>query len=166
MDVFAQRKLLIRIVIILVFLNVFSIGIFLWKDFSHKPPPRENREEQRDVSDVLKNQLNLSEKQVQQFKDIRSGFFDKEKALSKVIRAERDSMNEAMFNKNTSEDLIKSLAKAVADNEYQMELLRYEQSKQLKAICTPEQMEKFGELVKEIRDYFRPDNKPERKRKD
>lgn len=163
MDVFAQRKLLIRIVIVLVILNVASISVFLFKDCCHRPPPKEHRDEQRDVSDVLKNELNLTEKQVQQFKDIRTGFFEKEKALAKVIRSERDSMNEAMFSKSTDEELVKALARRVANNEYQMELLRFEQSKQLKAVCTPEQMGKFEELVKEIRDYFKPDNKQDKK---
>jgi len=160
MDVFAQRKLLIRIVIILIFFNVLSIGVFLWK------PPRErenHQKENRDVSDILKRELNLSEEQFNKFKDIRSSFFEKEKNLSESIRSERDSMNEAMFNKTTDEELVRSLAKSISDNEYNMELLRLEQSKQLKTICTPEQMDKFGELVKEIRDYLKPEPRQDKK---
>ena len=67
-----------------------------------------------------------------------------------------------MFNKNTDETKIKLLAKQIADAEYQMELLRFEQAKELKLICNAEQQEKFEKLVKEIRDYFRPDNQPTR----
>lgn len=43
-----------------------------------------------------------------------------------------------------------------------MELLRFEQAKEMKLICNAEQQEKFEKLVKEIRDYFRPDNQPTR----
>jgi hypothetical protein len=39
-----------------------------------------------------------------------------------------------------------------------MELLRIEQAQEFKAICTPEQMEKFEILVKEIGDFFKADN--------
>ena len=163
MDVFAQRKLLIRVVIVLIFLNILSIGVFIWKDICIKPPRENHQKEHRDVSDILKRELNLSELQVQQFKEIRLGFFEKEKVLSETIRSERDSMNEAMFNKTTDEELVRSLAKCISTNEYNMELLRLEQSKQLKAICTPEQMDKFGNLVREIRDYFRPEPKPDKK---
>ena len=46
---------------------------------------------------------------------------------------------------------------------FKMELLRYEQAQELKAACTPEQQERFQNLVIEIRDYFRPDNQPQRK---
>ena len=55
------------------------------------------------------------------------------------------------------------LAKRVSEYEYKMELLRYEQAQQFKSICTPEQREKFEALVKEIRDYFKPNNQPPRK---
>ncbi len=163
MDIFAQRKLLIRIVIILIFLNVLSVGVFLCKDIFHKPPRQEHQKEKHDVTDVLKRELNLSEEQFKQFKDVRSSFFEKEKHLSEAIRAERDSMNEAMFNKTTNEEQVKTLAKSIADNEYNMELLRLEQSKQLKTICTPEQMDKFGKLVRDIRDYLRPEPKQDKK---
>ncbi|MEI6822378.1 MAG: periplasmic heavy metal sensor [Bacteroidota bacterium] len=163
MDIFAQRKLLIRIVIILIFLNVLSVGVFLCKDIFHKPPRQEQQKEKHDVTDVLKRELNLSEEQFKHFKDVRSSFFEKEKHLSEAIRAERDSMNEAMFNKTTNEEQVKALAKSIADNEYNMELLRLEQSKQLKTICTAEQMDKFGKLVRDIRDYLRPEPKQDKK---
>jgi hypothetical protein len=35
--------------------------------------------------------------------------------------------------------------------------------KELKAVCSPNNSKKFEDLVKEIRDYFRPDNQPKKK---
>ena len=165
MDIFAQKKLLVRLVILLTILNLSSIGFFLRKDFSHRHEPKlfPHDNEYRDVSTILQKELNLNEKQVEQIKFIRADFFEKEKLLATIIRSERDSMNEIMFNKNTNDDLVKTLAKEVSENEYQMELLRIEQAQQLKAICTSKQLEKFEHLVLEIRDYFRPDNQPKRK---
>ena len=156
MDIFTQKKLLLRIVILLIVLNLFSISVFLWKEFFHKPPPQEK--ENKDVSAVLKKELNLTEKQVTQINDLRSGFFDKEKVLGDAISGERDSMNSAMFNKTTDEEIVKGLAKRIADNEYEMELMRFEQAKEFKSICNDEQLEKFEGMVKEIRDFFKPDN--------
>ena len=136
MDIFAQKKLLVRLVILLTALNLFSIGIFLWKDFSHHHEPElfPHQNEYRDVSTVLQKELNLKDKQVEQIKNLRSDIFDKEKSLATIIRNERDSMNETMFNKTTNAEEVQTLAKSVADNEYQMELLRIEQAQQLKAI--------------------------------
>jgi Spy/CpxP family protein refolding chaperone len=166
MDIFAQNKFLIRLVVLLVALNLFSMGIFMWKEFSqpkqHPSPPeqREQREDYHDVSDVLQRELNLNSQQVEQIQKLREDVFEKETAIKEVIRGERDSMNLLMFNKNSDNALIKTLAREVSENEYKMELLRYEQAQSLKAICTPKQLEKFDKLVIEIRDYFRPDNRP------
>jgi Spy/CpxP family protein refolding chaperone len=162
MDIFSQKKVLIRLVVILAILNVMSVGIMLWNGIvinnSRNIPPRV---EKRDLSTILKNELNLTDQQAEQIKEIRDDFFKEERKLSSVIKMERDSMNTLMFNKNTDEQLVKSIARRVAENDYQMEMLRFEQAKQMKSICSKEQLEKFGSLVREIRDYFKPDNKHE-----
>jgi hypothetical protein len=180
MDILMQKKLLVRIVVLLTVLNLSFIGLFVWKDFLKKPPPESNQSSsgnkpnpenrnnpqndreprnQRDVFEVLKRELNLSKIQVDQIRSLRAGFSETEKIVSDAIKNEKDSMNMIMFNVNTNEELIKSLARRVAENEYKMELLRYEQAKQLKSICTREQLQKFEGLVIEIRDFFRTENK-------
>ena len=102
--------------------------------------------------------------QVSQIQTLRADFFKQEAVLKKTIGAKKDSMNDLIFNKKTDETLVKSLARGIAENEYQMELLRIEQAKMLKTICTSEQLEKFNTLVIEIRDYFRPRNQALEKR--
>lgn len=165
MDIFAQKKLLARIIVILVLINLVLISIFLWKDLSHNHEPElfPQKSDYRNVSVVLKKELKLTDKQEEQINKLRKDYFEKEKELGVTIRGERDSMNVTMFNKNTNEELIKLLAKEIADNEYKMEMMRYEQAKELKLICTPEQLDKFEKMVLEIRDYFRPDNQPKNK---
>ena len=164
MDIFTQKKTLTRVIIILVILNLSVIGFVVWKSTNtNHEPALFPKSDYRDVSGILKKELNLSENQVEQIKQLRVDFFEKEKILVKSIRSERDSMNEEMFNKNTNIELVKSLAKNIADNEYKMEMFRFDQAQQLKAICTTEQLQKFNTLVLQIRDYFRPDNQPKQK---
>jgi Spy/CpxP family protein refolding chaperone len=167
MDIFEQKKLLSRIVILLTVLNLVLIGTFLWRgNFSRPEPPLFRGGDYKDVSGILKQELNLNDSQVEQIQQLRSDFFEKEKVLARAIRAKRDSMNLVMFNKQTDEQLLKRLAREVAEGEYEMELLRIAQAQQLKSICNPEQLEKFEGLVREIRDYFRPDNRPPDRRKE
>lgn len=161
MDIFSQKRFLTRIILFLVILNLISVGFFVWKSIYHQGPllfPK--NEEYKNVSGILKKELNLSENQVSKLDEIREHYYLKEIDLKKAIKDYKDEMNEKMFNKNTDEIKIKLLARQIADAEYQMELLRFEQAKELKSICNAEQQEKFEKLVKEIRDYFRPDNQP------
>jgi periplasmic protein CpxP/Spy len=160
MDIFSQKKVLIRLVAILVLLNICSVGFVFWKSTGNPQLAHTNQDDYHDVSGVLVKELGLNEKQAGQIKDIRDGIYAKELTLGEVLKGERDSMNEEMFNNNTNDEHLKTLAKSVSENEYKMELLRIEQAQQLKAICTPQQLEKLNSLVIEIRDYFRPDNRP------
>lgn len=164
MEIFAQNKLLKGLVVALVVINIITLGTFFRKEYSRPGQRPIIPDDFRDVSGILQKELNLTPDQTEKIKGIRSGFFDKEKLLSLSIRGERDSMNMIMFNKNTDDSLLKSLARSVAENEYKMEMLRIEQAQQLKAICTEQQLEKFDKLVIEIRDYFRPDNMPPKKK--
>jgi len=164
MDIFKQKKYLIRTVIFFALLNMFLIGIFLWKDvFRNPPPPPPGSDMPHDVSSILEKELDLSVGQVNKIRKLRTSFFEKEKVVGETIRNERDSMNLVMFNKISDEAEVKNLARRIADNEYKMELLKFEQAQELKSICTPEQQEMFEKLVLEIRDYFRPNNPPPHK---
>lgn len=153
MNIFEQRRLFIGVIVGLVVLNIIGFSVVFWRGM--KWPPSHGY---RNVSSVLKQKLNLSPQQTTQFEQIRAEFGQHEVSITDLIRHQRDSMNIEMFNKTTNDSLVIALSKRIAQNEYKMELLRLEQSKRLKAICTPEQLDKFGQLVMEIRDYFHPDN--------
>lgn len=165
MDIFTQNKILIRTVVVLIVLNLVSIGFFIFKEMKprHEPLLFPKNEEYNDVSGILKKELNLTDNQVAQFDEIRKQNFEKQAALKEIIRVDKDEMNQEMFNKNSDETKIIQLAKKVSQNEYQIELLHFEQAKKLKAVCNEKQLDKFEDLVIEIRDYFRPDNQPMRR---
>jgi Spy/CpxP family protein refolding chaperone len=164
MDIFAQKKLLMRIVVLLTLLNLFLMGFFLWKDIDNKQTPQGNNKGLKELTDILKRELNLSKDQVDKMRTLRTVYFEKEEKLAALIKGERDSINVLMFNRNTDSELVRSLAKRVAENDFKMEMLRFEQAGELKSVCTPEQVAKFDGLIIEIRDYFRQDAKPKRKR--
>lgn len=165
MDIFAKQKIFIRTIILLVVLNIALIGFFIFKEMKphHEPLLFPKSEEYNDVSGILKKELNLTDNQVAQFDAIRKQNFEKQTALKKIIRVDKDAINQEMFNKNSDETKIIQLAKKVSQNEYQIELLHFEQAKKLKAVCNEEQLNKFQNLVIEIRDYFRPENQPMRR---
>jgi Spy/CpxP family protein refolding chaperone len=164
MDIFIKNKFLIRLILVLIIINIASLVYIWWQQTEEKNAPPPKRE--KDAASVLKEKLSLSEEQEKQLKDIREDFFTKEKVLSQLIRQQRDSMNEEMFNDKFDSTQVKVIARRVAENEYQMELYRIEQAQQLKNICSKEQLDKFHDLVLDIRDYFQPEkNSKEKDRK-
>lgn len=165
MDIFSQNKFLIRTVLFLVILNLGSITFFTVKGFrpnnDERFPPK--NEQKRELSEILKKELNLSDIQIAKFEEIRMQNAARKSELKEIINQDKDLLSSEMFNKNADDKKVLALAKKIGDNEYQIELSKINQSKQLKAICTPEQLEKFDDLIQEIRDYLRPIDKPRRK---
>ena len=139
-----------------------NLAIMIFLIISKPPMPMDGRRPDRNMNEVfgvLKDELQLNATQIEQLKSLREDFFMKESKLAKTIKSQRDSMNELMFNAQTDTLLVKSIAKRVSENEFKMEILRFEQAKTLKTICTPAQMKKFESLVIDIRDYFKPRKK-------
>jgi protein CpxP len=165
MDIFRKQKIVSRTIIILILLNIFLISFLFWKQMKPNREPLlfPKNETYKDLSIILKKELNLNEKQVSNLDEIRERYYLEEIDLKRKIKNYKDEMNKEMFNKNTDENKIIRLAKQISSFEYQMEMIRYCQAKELKSVCTPEQQEKFETLVKEIRDYFRPDNQPNKR---
>ncbi len=160
MDIFTQKKYLIRVIIGLAAVN---IALMLWITFSYENgsmPPKP--QDLAKLLTILKTELQLTPHQVEQIQTLRADYFAQEKELLRLVQSKRDSMNVEMFLKTTNPVLMKALAERLAENKVQLELLRYEQSKTFKAICTPEQLDKFGSLVKEIRRYFKSDELPQK----
>lgn len=164
MYIFQQKRMFIRIIGLLTITNIILI-IILFRFSLHSKTPLlfPKNEDYKDVTGILKKELELNDNQVVKMNEIRELYYEKEIALKQFIKNDKDSMNVEMFAKNTNETKVLFLAKRVADNEYKMELLRFEQSKDLKNICTVPQQQKFENLVLEIRDYFRPDNQPKKR---
>lgn len=165
MDILSQRKFLLRLVMVLAILNLALIGFFGWKYARKGHKKQENKTGSKELASVLKKELGLSGAQADSLEKIRAVFFEKEKALSEMTRAKRDSMNQFMFAAVNNDSVLKALAAGVAENEYKMELLRVEQAARLRTICSPEQLKKLESLVREIRDYLKPDEKKGQKEK-
>ena len=101
MDIFTQKKILVRIILLLIVLNLCLIGAIIRKEFFNRPPRPDQPKQNKNVTAILEEKLDLNGDQVDHIKRIRATFFEQEKKISESIRNERDSMNSAMFNKIT-----------------------------------------------------------------
>lgn len=149
-----------RIIFILLFLNIISTG-YLWFQKWEKPDDRLAKKERENSMRTLKEKLDLSREQEQAIGILRQDFAAREEAVTQMIRSQRDSMNVVMFHQDNDTSMLKRIAKRVADNEYQLELLRIDQAQKFKSICTAEQLKEFQHLVINIRDILQPQNKPQ-----
>ena len=160
MDIFSKNIFLVRVIFVLIFLNLLSTG-YLWHNMNKRPNRDQPKQEKGSTTNLLKDKLRLTEQQVKEINRIRDDFTRKEESLILLIRAQRDSMNVAMFNQKTDTLYLKRIARQLVENQYLMELYRIEQAQQFKSVCTKEQLTDFQDIVIDIRDFFQPPRKKE-----
>ena len=160
MDIFSKNKFLVRVIFVQIFLNLFSTG-YLWRTMNKRPNRNPPKQEKGSTAYLLKDKLHLTGEQVIEINRNRDDFTQKEDRLILQIKAQRDSMNVAMFNETTDTVYLKRIARQLVENEYQMELYRIEQAQLFKNVCTKSQLNEFQNLVIDIRDFFQPQRKKE-----
>lgn len=162
MDIFTRNKLLLRIIIVLILLNLFSTS-YLWWSKKERPGAgdRQPGRGKENSTQILRDKLGLTRSQEDALYKLREDFNGKEEEITGLIRSQRDSMNVIMFRSDSDTTFLKNIARRIADNEYRMELLRIEQAQQLKEICSKEQLQKFQHLLNGIRDFLKPQKKKE-----
>lgn len=142
----------------LLLLNLALTGYFFMRRGNHEAV-RETKKAQESSLRYLKQKMGLTDGQERSLLLLRQEYGAKEEFLSDVIRAQRDSMNALMFSMHSDTMQLRLIAQRIAGNEFVMERLRIQQAEAFKALCTPEQVAIFREMVKPIRDFFQPDKK-------
>ena len=100
MDVFSQKKFLTRIILFLVMLNLISVSFFVWKSIYNEPLLFPKNENYKNVSRILKKELNLNEKQVSKLIQIREHYYLKE--IDSCVRRNWEILLELLGDENKS----------------------------------------------------------------
>lgn len=149
MDFYQQKRYWIIGVIILIVLNIGSLGL-LWQKNGRNLPPRGQH---KDGNAFFKRALNLSEQQAIDFDRIRSAHFAKGGTIHQKIRKKK----EAFFNEMTSSqaDTIKgqALANEIGQLEAEKEMRIFMHLQELMSVCDDEQKQKLGVI---FHDFMRP----------
>ncbi len=143
-----NNQLLIMTIIVLVILNIGSLAL-LWQNnslpFMDKQTPKE-QSQQENGEDFLKQELNLSARQVATFHQLREEHFEK---MERVTRRERNAMEdffEEMTSPDGSETKAKELASEVGAIKAEKEMELYQHFQWLKSVCNDSQKERLSEI--------------------
>jgi Spy/CpxP family protein refolding chaperone len=159
MNVFSKQRLIGWVIVLLVLLNMISLGT-LW--FFQIRKPSSSQELGPDpVRHFLEQELDLTAEQAQEFEALRREHLE----LSKAINDEANNLKRALMNEvfAASPDAAKGaqLAEQIGEKRTELEQLRFQHFLALKSLCQPEQVELLQALIHEI---VRPPAPPESER--
>lgn len=148
MDLIKRNKTLTWLVVILIIVNVAVIS-FMWlnrpgESLLPPPPPPQNRSA-GDLVKFLRNELNLNERQVKEFNELRRNHFTAVSTHAKEMHQLKKSLMDNVFlGKEINAD---SLSKQIGRLQAKIELETYNHFNDLKEVCGKEQVEKLRKIL-------------------
>jgi hypothetical protein len=157
MDIITQKRVTAWVFILLVALNVFSLGTIWFVQLQKSPETRPPREDAPDtIQRFLNRELNLSEEQKVLFQSTRKKYSELSKDPSRAINQLKVELLRESMTDNPDTAQIALLTASMAGKQRELENLLSEQFHELYLICRPDQQDSFKSLIKEILDMNKP----------
>lgn len=162
MDIFTRQKFVKWILLILVLVNLVSIGTLWYMHFSKgqlPPPPHPGAKPdlvQRSMMQFLVKEIELNEEQAQQFYEIQDTFFKETRVFVDENERLRREITDAAFMLHPDRNKFEQLSARIGANQMQLERHRVHFFADLIAACTDDQKEHLIELLRYTLERSRP----------
>lgn len=157
MDLFTKNRLSLWIIIILIVLNIFTLGtLWLQRLKPFPPPPFVLKEIPGDIPFFLKRELKLTEQQIQQFIKYRDKHFRQSSAIREEIHQLRKLIMDELFAPEPDTMKVEILAGEVGAKQVEFERLLFYHFQELKLVCRPEQQRKFRMIFRDLIKVIKP----------
>lgn len=151
MDVFKQNRNLLIVIVVLIILNLTTLTL-LWigrpaHNIGERPGiPGEN---QSHIQKVLKEELNFTEAQAEQYIALRESHQKKIAQLVEAIKKIKKEMFDKVLLENSA-DISDSLLNLSLEKQAQLERITFNHFQDLKKICNKDQQKKLIKLMHNI----------------
>src|SRR5215217_5846986 len=144
MAITSKLNWLVIAVILLAVVNLAFLG-FIWFEQKEK---EQIREQPKDARDYLVTELNLNNKQQQQFDSLRKIHFQQ----MNTDRNEMRKLKDAFFGQlqNDSNSAANGLGQQIGDLQTKIDLNTFHHFAALRSICSNEQKQKFDKIIQNV----------------
>jgi len=153
MGLFENKKFTLISLSVLVILNLVLIGFITTSAFDKRDRNRKGDEDRR--AEYIANQLGFSAAQKQDYDSLNANHRKETKALQQKVDEKRRAMFRLTRSKNASFETADSLTAEIGLLVSDMELRTYEHISNVRALCTPQQLEKLDSLIQKMIRYRR-----------
>ncbi len=163
MNRFTKKQLLIGGLVLLIVINLAALATFIYQNSkvdneqsTRTPEFNERREKlgpgmhDNRFSYFLKNRLDLSDKQFEQFREIRRTTSSEQQAIKKQIHSEMDKMMKELASDNPDKEKLKEINGKLGDLHQELNMILIEHFTEIRNICNAEQRKKLNKLIRKI----------------
>ena len=143
-----RSKVFLLIIGILLIANIVMLSFFIMKKDSGKPEKRPDRKAM--IADFLKKEIGFNEIQLKQYDTLSDKHREGIKKMFDSLRSSKDNQFKLLTAGNFSDSVMNSIADQSAASQKIMELQMFNHLKNVRMLCTPEQMPKFDSLFVKV----------------
>ena len=143
-----RSKVFLLIIGILLIANIVMLSFFIMKRDSGKPDRRPDRKAM--IADFLKKEIGFNEVQLKQYDILSDKHREGIKEMFDSLRSSKDNQFKQLSAGNFSDSVMNSVADQSAASQKIMELQMFSHLKNIRMLCTPEQLPKFDSLFVKI----------------
>jgi periplasmic protein CpxP/Spy len=145
----SKNKSLIFIITALLLINILVVGYFLWFKKPHRPV--ESRQKgHKGIATALQNEVGFNEQQVAQYRELKEKQWTAIKPMFSDLCRVKDSLFRLLSNENTNDSVINKAADVIARQQKAVDIQVFNHFKQIRTLCTPEQLPKYDSLVQHL----------------
>lgn len=143
-----RSKVFLVIIGILLIANIAMLSFFLMKKDNGRNENRPDRKAM--IADFLKKEIGFNQAQLQQYDTLSDRHRDNVRKMYDNHRSSKDNQFKQLAASDFSDSIINNVADQSAASQKIMELQMFNHLKNIRALCTPEQLPKFDSLFVKI----------------
>ena len=141
-----KKNWIITIVVLLMLLNVASLGFMWWTN----SPRANDRKEHKKISTFVVQELQLDAKQQDEYENLMKLHHQEMRKAERILMNARDKFFDHLSDVKPDSNSVKADALKIGEAETEMNLITIRHFQALKAICNEQQQKKLESLMKEI----------------
>ena len=142
-----KYKALVFIIIFLLVTNFILLILFMSNNSFDK---KQTKHDQKGLYTLLQKEVGFSDVQLNQCQALRTQQRKTIKPLFNSIRGSKESFYELLYKENLPDSILNKSADSIAAAQKQLDLQMFDHFKNIRNICTPEQVPKFDSSIKKV----------------
>lgn len=143
-----RNKVFLSVIAILLVANIAMVTFFLMKKDYRRSEKRPDRKTM--IAEFLKNEIGFTPEQLQQYDTLSTKHQENVKKMFESHRASKDKQFKELAAGNFSDSIVNRVADQSAESQKSMELQMFNHLKNIRMLCTPEQLPRFDSLFVKI----------------
>ena len=148
MKIASTKKSLIIVIILLLIIDVVILFFFVSKN---KPGDSQQHDRKEGgLYTMLKTEADFSPEQIAQYQTLREQQFEQVRPMFSKIRKSKDNFYSLLYIDSVQDSTVNALSDSIAFNQKALDVQMLTYFRQIRALCTEEQLPKFDSSIKKV----------------